>query len=106
VVAITVTADTMRASRSGHHARWYPNGVERPGLWRVSWLAERVFTRDQALAALALAELVTAMATRQHSDRYTARRGPVLTAWADQIGLSVDEALARLTAGHPARARE
>ena len=70
--AVTMTGDSTR-----HHAEAVPGG------WRVTWLPDRLLTRDQAVTALVLAEAVAATTlTSEH------RLWPHIDAWAAELGLS------------------
>ena len=54
-MTLTVTADRITSTTTGHAARQTCNLL----LWEVSWLPDRVVKLDQAVTALVLAEHVT-----------------------------------------------
>lgn len=56
----TTTTDTLMTSNATPHtARWRPDAAaDGQGAWVVSWLPLRLLTRDQAVTAMTLAEVV------------------------------------------------
>lgn len=63
--------------------------------WEVTWLPGRVLDREDAITALTFAETV-ANITRDAVLRTEHPIWPVLQAWAGELGLTADTALAHL----------
>ncbi|WP_330184519.1 hypothetical protein OHB26_13535 [Nocardia sp. NBC_01503] len=66
--------------------------------WRVSWLPERLLTRDQALAAMELVELLYDT-TRPADDEARS----AIAAAAELLGIRPIDAAATLSERHPGR---
>lgn len=83
---MTLTAHIVFRSESTKHIAW--NTGKR---WQVSWLPERVFTQDQAEAAMNIAELVgTGWDRNDH-------RITDLPAWAAELGIDPKVAIGQVT---------
>lgn len=72
----------MTSGVTGHTAR------RTDDTWSVTWLKDRALTRDQAITALTLAELVAAgVISPAH------RQWPHITSFAAELGLTGDDAV-------------
>lgn len=89
---ITIAAETMTSPRTGHTARLAEVGATER--WRVSWLPGRRFTRNQAITALTIAEIVATCDLLSDSPWW-----PHLDSWAAELGLTGPDAVVRATAG-------
>lgn len=91
---IAITTTTMRSPATLHTAHRRA-GIF--GMWTVTWLGDRTLTHSQATTAMTLAV---------HAGIPPADpRWPHLTGWAEELDLSLDEALARI-AVPPVRPRQ
>lgn len=89
-MATTITDALMTSDQTTHTARWSPGA---PGVWIVSWLpVRRLLTRDQAITAMTLAEVV---ATRDLSPE--GRWWPFVEGWAAELHLAPQQAVDLLT---------
>lgn len=92
-MATTITDVLMTSDQTPHTAQWSQHAAaDGKGAWVVSWLPQRLLTRDQAITAMTLAEVV---ATQDVST------GPWLLhveGWAGELGLTAQQAVALLTA--------
>lgn len=76
---LTITDDRMTAEHSRHYAEQIV-GVDG---WRVSWLRGRTLTRNEAITALSLADVVAEQVlTSDHL------RWPLIDTWAAELGLT------------------
>ncbi len=94
-----ITETEMSSDATPHTATARPVPGE-PALWSVTWLPGRALTRDQAITAMTTAETVSA-----HTDPPNGTEGrqrPHLESWADELGLSADEAT-EMASAPPAR---
>jgi hypothetical protein len=94
----------MTSDATPHTATAWPVPGE-PTLWSVTWLPGRALTRDQAVTAMTIAEMVGA-----HADAVAGAEGRWrlhLASWAAELGLSADEAIemASASAEHDAPAQ-
>ncbi|HZN71534.1 MAG TPA: hypothetical protein VFC00_07610 [Micromonosporaceae bacterium] len=77
MMGVHIGATAMTGATTRHHAE------AAPGEWRVTWLPDRLLTRNQAVTAMVLAEAVAATTvTSEH------RLWPHIDAWAAELGLS------------------
>ena len=90
-VAALRISDELIASTDTPHVAWRrPNApAGERGAWVVSWLPLRRLTREQALAAMMLAEAVRRGIRPDEHQR--------VESWAHELGLTGSEAIARLT---------
>jgi hypothetical protein len=88
--------DSINGENTGHTARPAPG---RPGAWEVSWLPGRLMSRNTAITALVLADTL-ASGPVQPGDRLW----PHVEGWAEEIGLTASEAVARITEADHANA--
>ena len=90
-VAALRISDELIASTDIPHVAWRrPNApAGERGAWVVSWLPLRRLTREQALAAMMLAEVVRRGIRPDEHQR--------VESWAHELGLTGSEAIARLT---------
>lgn len=73
-----------------HVAWWRPNAAAGgPGAWVVSWLPLRLLSKQQALAAMMLAEIVSKGNRPQDQQN--------IESWAHELGLTSSEAIAAVT---------
>ncbi|MCE0536600.1 hypothetical protein LWF15_13895 [Kineosporia rhizophila] len=89
---INIGSTLLSMSGSRHRAEWvaYPGADafegDEPREWRLSWLPDRLVTRNEAISGLMLAGgLEEAESTRE-------RLAPALGSWARELGLSFGEA--------------
>jgi hypothetical protein len=86
-MTLTINDTTMTSDQTGHTARQTPG---RPRGWEVSWLPGRVLDRNTAITAMILAD--TAAEDGLHEGH---RLWPHLQTWAEQLGLTGPDAIAR-----------
>jgi len=87
-MSTTITGNLMRSTDTRHTARPFISGY---GGWVVTWIPERVLTRDQAITAMTIAEVV---ATHDMTDN----QAPIwahIDSWAAELGLSGPNAVSR-----------
>jgi hypothetical protein len=98
----TMITDTeMSSEATPHTATAWPVSGE-PTLWSVTWLPGRALTRDQAITAMTIAEMVTTHADAQNG---TECWRPTLESWAAELGLTSDEA-AKMASAPPPRSED
>jgi hypothetical protein len=86
-VAVTITDDQMTSDITRHVAQQMDVTIPKGGgLWRVSWLPDRPITRNEAITAMTLAEMVT-----EDADRHA------WSTFAAELGVTVDEAVERIS---------
>jgi hypothetical protein len=87
-VTLTITDTTMTSDQTAHTARHAP---DRNG-WEVSWLPGRTLDRNTAITAMTLAD------TTAEPDLHEGHRlWPHIQGWAEEVGLTASEAIARLS---------
>lgn len=92
-MSITITDDLMTSTETPYTARWSADAAgDAQGAWVVSWLPQRLLTRNQAVTAMTLAQCVaihdaSAYPWRQH-----------IEGWAAELGISPGRAIDLLTA--------
>ncbi len=72
------------------HTAWRVD--EQADTWRVSWLAERVLNRNDAITAMTLAETVV-------GEDFSDRRGALIRTFAGELGMSADDAVLAVEKG-------
>jgi hypothetical protein len=88
-VNVHIGIDWISCDVSAHSA-WRIDGPNAPAQrWRVSWLPDRVLTRNEAITAITLAENYVDMAHTEHT--------ALLASWAAELGLTLDAVTAALT---------
>jgi hypothetical protein len=86
-MATRITDAAMTSDQTPHSAQAAPGGG-----WAVTWLPGRTLTRDQAITAMTIAEVV-----RTHADELAdpnARLWLHIDGWAAEVGLTGPEAVA------------
>lgn len=91
---LTITDTGMVSDTTRHRAAVEPGAVVEggPTAWRVTWLPGRLLTRNEAITAMTIAEF-----TVTHRPALGDVLSPAwchLAAWADEIGLTPERALA------------
>jgi hypothetical protein len=87
-VTLTINDTTMRSDQSAHTARHAP---DRSG-WEVSWLPGQTLDRNTAITAMTLAD------TTAEPDLHEGHRlWPHIQSWAEELGLTAPDALARIS---------
>jgi hypothetical protein len=94
VTGITITGTSMRSPATPHTATAAGEG------WEVSWLPGRALTRNQAITAMIIADVVGDRGVGLADDPIW----PHLDGWAGELGLSGPDAVVR--ASEPPGARE
>jgi hypothetical protein len=85
-MTLDITDTDMRSDATAAGAEFRPHAAaDGSGAWVVSWLPERLLTRNEAITAMTLAERVTAGQVDGQVD-----------SWAAELGLPVSEVLRRL----------
>jgi hypothetical protein len=85
-MALTINDTAMTSDQSAHTARHAP---ERNG-WEVSWLPGQTLDRNTAITAMVLADTAAEPALREGH-----RLWPFVQGWAEELGLTAPEAIAR-----------
>ena len=85
-MTLTISDTTMTSDRSLHTARHAP---DRNG-WEVSWLPGQLLDRNTAITAMTLADTA---AEHDLHDRHPLL--PHVESWAEELGLTAPEAIAR-----------
>ncbi len=101
-MGISLTDTSMISDRTKHTAELWPmpEAGESPTMWRVSWLPERPLGRNEATTAVILADLLAEGIKHDdalwlHADSFAA-----------ELGLSRDQAVARVSEPPEIEARE
>jgi hypothetical protein len=90
-VSIILSEALMHSDSTPHAARRQGDGT-----WRVTWLPDRTLSRDQALTAMKLAELIDAGLERGN------RHWPSIDSLAAELGMFSPAAIIRVgTTGRP-----
>jgi hypothetical protein len=85
-VTLTITDTTMTSDQSAHTARHAPS---RNG-WEVSWFPGQIVDRNTAITAMTLAD------TAAEPDLDEGHRlWPHIQSWAEELGLTAPDAIAR-----------
>ena len=85
-MTVNITDTTMTSDQSPHTARHAP---ERDG-WDVSWLPGQTLDRNTAITAMTLADTTTEPGLNEGH-----RLWPFVQSWAEELGLTVPDAIAR-----------
>jgi len=85
-MTLTITDTIMTSDQSAHTARHAP---ERNG-WDVSWLPGQTLDRNTAITAMILADTTTEPGLREGH-----RLWPHIQSWAQELGLTAPDAIAR-----------
>jgi hypothetical protein len=88
-MTLHIGADRITCEASSHTA-WRISAPDSVQCWRVTWLSGRLLTRNQAITAMTLAEV---LAPGVHPDRASTA---ALGAWAAELGLSPDQVITYL----------
>jgi|SRR5215472_7557333 len=88
-MSTTITSTAMTSDATRHTATAWPVDGE-PTLWSVTWLPGRALTRDQAITAMTIAEVVaiTDLTDNRH------RMWLFIDGWAAELGISGPHAVA------------
>jgi hypothetical protein len=95
-MTLTVTDRMIRSVYTRHTATAWPVPDE-PTLWTVTWLPGRNLTRDQAQAAMSIAEAVGRIPLDASPEAWTAGLWERLDSWAAVLGLSGASAVVQVT---------
>jgi hypothetical protein len=87
-MTLTITDTTMTSDQSPHTARHAPG---RNG-WDVSWLPGQTLDRNTAITAMTLADTATEPNLREGH-----RLWPQIQGWAEELGLTAPDAIARIS---------
>ena len=86
-MTLTINDTTMTSDQTGHTARRAPG---RQHLWEVSWLPGQVLDRNAAITAMTIASAAA------DPDLHEGHRlWPHIQGWADELGLTAPDAIAR-----------
>lgn len=93
-LSLTITDRLIRSADTRHVARLTPGSD--PAEWRVTWLPGRALTRDQAVAAMALADALGSTAAFDcDPECYDDKWWKIADALAAPLGMSGPEAVIR-----------
>ena len=87
-MTLTITDTTMTSDQTAHTARHAP---DRNG-WDVSWLPGQTLDRTTAITAMTLADTATEPNLREGH-----RLWPQIQGWAEELGLTAPDAIARIS---------
>ena len=90
-MALTILDCTITSNRTPHAAR---RAADHARHWEVSWLPGRRLTRNQAITAMALAEVCPAAARGGDWERMR----PHIQGWATELGMTAERAATRIIA--------
>lgn len=84
----TITETLMTSTDTRHTARWSADAAaDGHGAWIVSWLPQRLLTRNQAITAMTLAEAVADLSGNW----------PLIEDWAAELHVDPQRAVKLLT---------
>ena len=89
-MTLTILDCTIASNRTLHTAR---RATDHARHWEVSWLPGRHLTRNQAITAMALADVSHPAAARGDWERLR----PHIQGWAAELGMTADQAIPRIT---------
>jgi hypothetical protein len=89
-MALTILDCTITSNQTSHTAR---RATDHARHWEVSWLPGRHLTRNQAITAMALAEVCPAARGGNWE-----RIRPHIQGWATELGLTAEQAATRIIA--------
>jgi hypothetical protein len=87
-VTLTINDTSMTSDQSAHTARHAP---ERNG-WEVSWLPGQTLDRNSAITAMTLADTTAEQDLREGHLLW-----PHIQSWAEELGLTAPDAIARIS---------
>jgi hypothetical protein len=90
-VTLTINDTIMTSDQSAHTARHVP---ERNG-WEVSWLPGQTLDRNSAITAMTLADTTAEPGLAEGHPLW-----PFVQAWAEELGLTAPDAIARISQPH------
>lgn len=96
MATLAIDDDAMISDTTPHFAVSWPVDDE-PTLWSVSWLPGRALTRDQAITAMTIAEMVVERAHILADPQ--AKLWWHMEGWAEELGLTVSTAVEQASAG-------
>jgi hypothetical protein len=85
-VTLKIDDTAMSSDRTAHTARQSPSGHG----WEVSWLPGQTLDRNSAITAMVLADITTEPDFREGHQLWPHTQG-----WAEELGLTAPEAIAR-----------
>ena len=88
-MALTINDTTMPSDQTPHTARQAPG---RQHEWQVSWLPGQTLDRNTAITAMTLADTTTEPGLREGH-----RLWPHIQGWAEELGLTAPDAIARVS---------
>jgi hypothetical protein len=88
-MTLTINDTTMTSDQNPHTARQAP---DRQHEWEVSWLPGQILDRNTAITAMVLADTVA-----QGDLREGHRLWPHIQGWAEELGLTGTDAIARVS---------
>jgi hypothetical protein len=97
---LTTTDRMIRSAYTRHTATAWPVPGETT-LWTVTWLPDRNLTRDQAEAAMNIAEAVGRIPADASPETWTAGLWEHLDSWAAALGISGPNAVVQVTDPEP-----
>lgn len=89
-MSLIPTERSIRSAQTLHYARKRDDSQ-----WRVTWLPGRDLTYPQAITAMQIAQTVTRMQRQGVNDAHPL--WPVIGTWAEELGLSGQDAYTRVT---------
>jgi hypothetical protein len=99
-MTLTITDRMIRSAHTRHTATAWPVPGE-PARWTVTWLPGRNLTRDQAQAAMNIAEAVGQVPIGAGSEAWTPSLWEHLDSWAAVLGISGPRAIVQVTDPEP-----
>ena len=87
-MTLRINDTSMTSDQTAHTARQRP---DRTG-WQVSWLPSQTLDRNTAITAMVLADL-----TAGHDLREGHRLWPHIQGWAEELGMTAPDAIARIS---------
>lgn len=100
-MTLTITGRVIRSPYTRHTATAQPVPGQ-PAQWTVTWLPGRTLTRDQAVAAMALADALGAIPADCDPEVYDEKFWEHADSLADALGLTGPDAAVRVTDPEPA----
>jgi len=88
-MTLTINDTTMTSNQNPHNARQAPG---RQHQWEVSWLPGQILDRNSAITAMILADTAA-----QDDLREGHRLWPHIQGWAEELGLTGTDAIARVS---------
>ncbi len=92
-MTLTITDLLIRSPYTRHSAKAWPVPDE-PTLWSVTWLPGRALTREQAEAAMTIAEEIGRIPANAGPEAWNPAWWVQVDAWAAELGLSGPDAVA------------